>query len=64
MKPQDLHTHSVYDDGGATLEQMVRSAFFKKLSAVGLSVHSPIEGETWTISTSDLKERPFRTRST
>ena len=56
MKPQDLHTHSVYDDGGATLEQMVRSAFFKKLSAVGLSVHSPIEGETWTISTSDLKE--------
>ena len=49
MRLQDLHTHSLYDDGNATLEQMVRAAIDKNLSAIGLSIHSPIEGETaWT----------------
>ena len=55
MKPQDLHTHSVYDDGGATLEQMVRAAAAKGLSAVGLSVHSPIEHEDWTVRSENLQ---------
>ena len=49
MRLQDLHTHSFYDDGSDSLEQMVRAAMEKRLSAVGLSVHSPIAGQTdWT----------------
>ena len=56
MRLQDLHTHSVFDDGSATLEQMVRSAIRKGLSAVGLSVHSPIEHEDWTLPSAHLQD--------
>lgn len=49
MRLQDLHTHSLYDDGRASLEQMVKAAIDRGLSGVGLSMHSPIEGEyDWT----------------
>ena len=49
MRLQDLHTHSVFDDGSATLEQMVRAAFKEGLSAIGLSCHSPLVNEDWTM---------------
>ena len=56
MRLQDLHTHSVYDDGCAGLEQMVCAAVEKGLSAVGLSVHSPLENENWTISPEKMQD--------
>ena len=56
MRLQDLHTHSVFDDGGATLEQMVRAAVKKGLSAIGLSCHSPIENEDWTVPETRMQD--------
>jgi histidinol-phosphatase (PHP family) len=50
MKLQDLHTHSLYDDGKNTLADMVRAAKAKGLSAIGLSGHSPLPYESgWGI---------------
>lgn len=50
MRPQDLHTHSLFDDGKSTLEEMVQGAIGKRLSAIGLSGHSPIANELeWTM---------------
>ena len=55
MRLQDLHTHSRFDDGSASLEQMVCAAIDRGLSAIGLSIHSPIAGEyDWTARPSDL----------
>ena len=66
MRLQDLHTHSLYDDGSATPEQMVRAAVDKNLSAIGLSVHSPIEGQSeWTAQPEalpDFRAEAFRLR--
>ena len=57
MRLQDLHTHSLYDDGSATLEQMIHAAIERGLSAIGLSGHSPIAAEPgWTISEEQLPE--------
>ena len=56
MRLQDLHTHSVFDDGSATLEQMVREAVKKGLSAIGLSCHSPIDNEDWTVPSDKMQE--------
>ncbi len=50
MRLQDLHTHSLFDDGKNSLEEMVGAAYLRGLSAIGLSGHSPIENETaWTM---------------
>lgn len=55
MRPQDLHTHSLFDDGKASLEQMVLSAAEKGFDAIGLSGHSPIpEANDWTIPAEKL----------
>lgn len=55
MRPQDLHTHSLFDDGKASLEQMVLSAMDKGFAAIGLSGHSPIpEANDWTIPAEKL----------
>lgn len=57
MRPQDLHTHSLFDDGKCTLEQMVQGAVGKGLSAIGLSGHSPIEHEQeWTMPEEKLPQ--------
>ncbi len=57
MRLQDLHTHSLYDDGTATLEQMILAAVERGLSAIGLSGHSPIASEPgWTIQEAQLPE--------
>ncbi len=37
---QNLHTHSVYDDGKDTLEEMIRTAIEKGFSSLGFSGHS------------------------
>lgn len=39
---QNLHTHSVWDDGRDTLEDMVRAAIRAGLTSVGFSGHSPM----------------------
>lgn len=54
MRPQDLHTHSLFDDGKNTLEEMVCAAIEQGLSAIGFSGHSPIAGEDWTIREENL----------
>lgn len=57
MRPQDLHTHSLFDDGRANLEEMVLAAIGKGFDAIGLSGHSPIAGENeWTIQESKLPQ--------
>ena len=42
MHLQSLHTHSLYDDGHSTLEDMLQSAMAHGLSAFGFSGHSPL----------------------
>ncbi len=39
---QNLHTHSVWDDGKDTLETMVRAAIAAGLTSVGFSGHGPL----------------------
>lgn len=46
---QDLHTHSLFDDGSATLEDMVSSAIRRGLRSIGFSGHSPMPGSRWAI---------------
>lgn len=45
MIKQDLHTHSLYDDGTAAPQAMAESAWQKGLSVFGCSLHSPLSGE-------------------
>ena len=45
---QSLHAHSVFDDGRAAPEEMVRAAAAAGLKTFGVSLHSPIPGEDWT----------------
>ena len=45
---QSLHTHSLFDDGKAAPEEMVRAAAAAGLKIFGSSLHSPIPDEVWT----------------
>lgn len=50
MITQDLHTHSVRDDGQNKLEDMVRAAISAGLTSIGFSGHSPLlTPNDWTI---------------
>jgi histidinol-phosphatase (PHP family) len=50
MITQDLHTHSVRDDGQNKLEDMVRAAISAGLTSIGFSGHSPLRTPNeWTI---------------
>lgn len=50
MITQNLHTHSVWDDGQNTLEDMTRAAISAGLTSVGFSGHSPLSFKNdWTI---------------
>jgi histidinol-phosphatase (PHP family) len=40
MIRQNLHTHSIWDDGKNTLDDMVRAALFAGMTSLGFSVHS------------------------
>jgi len=53
MIRQNLHTHSVWDDGANTLEEMAQAAISAGLTSLGFSVHTPMpyeDGWGWTIS--------------
>lgn len=63
MRLQDLHTHSLFDDGKNSLEEMVQAAIGKGFSAIGLSAHSPIENEhEWTMPKERLSEYLLETK--
>lgn len=51
MIQQNLHTHSVWDDGQDAPEDMVRAAIAAGLSSIGFSGHSPLPiPNKWTIA--------------
>ncbi len=50
MIRQNLHTHSTFDDGQNTMEEMVQAAISAGLTSLGFSVHTPMPYEAcWTI---------------
>ena len=49
MITQNLHAHSRYDDGAATCGEMVRAAIDAGLHSFGVSAHSPMPHEPWTV---------------
>jgi len=44
---QDLHMHTLWDDGSNSTSDMVASAASKGLSSVGVCIHSPLPNESW-----------------
>ena len=55
MKLHSLHTHSLFDDGKSSLEEMVLSAIRHDLGAMGFSGHSPMpDPQGWTVQLEDL----------
>ncbi len=46
MIRQNLHCHTFFDDGKDSPEAMVHAALDAGLSAIGISLHCPIDGET------------------
>ena len=46
MIKKDFHTHTIFCDGSATVEQMIQSAQEQGVIALGFSAHAPtfIEG--------------------
>ena len=59
MFTQNLHTHSIYDDGQNTLEEMILAAKSAGLRSIGFSVHTPMpfeDGWGWTIAEERLPE--------
>jgi len=53
---QDLHMHTIYDDGADTPEKMVCAAISRGLGSVGISIHSPIDNETWCAKPDSLPQ--------
>lgn len=59
MFQQNLHTHSIFDDGQNTLEEMILAAKAAGLTSLGFSVHTPMpfdDGWGWTISQERLPD--------
>ncbi len=57
MLQQDLHTHSLFDDGKNTLREMAEGALRAGLSSLGFSVHSPLPFENvWAAREERLPE--------
>ncbi len=55
MITQNLHTHSLWDDGQNTTDEMVRAAIAAGLTSVGFSGHSPLPFENdWVIPAGQL----------
>ncbi len=57
MIRQNLHTHSNFDDGKNTMEEMVLSALSAGLTSIGFSVHTPMpydDGWDWAIAPEKL----------
>jgi histidinol-phosphatase (PHP family) len=47
---QSLHNHSTFDDGKSAPEEMVRAAAAAGLTGFGITAHSPMDGEPWTVA--------------
>ena len=57
MFQQNLHTHSTFDDGQNTLEEMARAAEKAGLASIGFSVHAPMPFPScWTIDAARLPD--------
>ena len=51
----NYHTHSLYCDGSASIEDFVKEAIRQGFSSYGVSSHSPIPFDTcWNMNRSDL----------
>ena len=53
---QSLHNHTTFDDGKNTPAEMVRAAFDAGLAGLGLTAHSPMENEFWTVKPERMAE--------
>ncbi len=53
MIQQNLHCHTLFDDGNNSAEEMVLAAEAAGLRSIGVSLHCPIEGEDWCGSLRD-----------
>jgi len=51
-----MHTHTLFCDGKDDVETMCRTAYEKKLRAIGFSAHAPIDKQTGKNSEWNLKE--------
>lgn len=57
MFTQNLHTHSTFDDGQNTLEEMTLAAKNAGLTSIGFSVHTPMPYPAcWTIDAARMPE--------
>lgn len=62
MIRQNLHTHSIWDDGEDTMERMVLAAEAVGLTSLGFSIHTPMPFPAcWTISRERLPD--YRTEA-
>lgn len=58
MIQQNLHCHTIFDDGTDTAEAMVNAAIAAGLTSIGICAHSPVQGESWC--TSEENEPKFQ----
>lgn len=57
MFSQNLHTHTTFDDGQNTMEEMALAAKAAGLSSIGFSVHTPMPFPScWTIDAARLPD--------
>ena len=53
---QSIHNHTTFDDGKNSPEEMVLSALSLGLAGLGLTAHSPMDGEFWTVKPERMAE--------
>ncbi len=53
---QSIHNHTTFDDGKNTPAEMAASALDLGLSGLGLTAHSPMENEYWTVKPERMAE--------
>ena len=53
---QSLHNHTTFDDGRHSPAEMAASALELGLSGLGLTAHSPMDGEYWTVKPERMGE--------
>ena len=57
MMPRcNLHTHTTYCDGKNTVEEMVLAAIEAGFETLGFSGHSPLEGESWSMTEAGMAD--------
>ena len=53
---QSLHNHTTFDDGKHSPAEMAAAAFDLGLAGLGLTAHSPMENEFWTVKPERMAE--------